>query len=149
MTKTTVLLAEDHPAVMLAIRATLDPFCHILGAMSDGLQAIKAVASLDPDVLFLDVSLPLLDGFQAARQLRKDDCRTKIIFLTNLEDKELASAALCLGARGYVMKNRLLIDLVPALEAVVRGEIFVSPFKEDHPRHIASSGNCAARQRQL
>jgi DNA-binding NarL/FixJ family response regulator len=126
MTKVRVVLADDHRAVVEKVRAVLGEEFEIVGAVADGNQAVDAVLVLDPDVLVIDISMPVLDGLQSAARLQKANCRAKIIFLTIHEDQDYVAAALHVGASGYVTKSRLAADLVPAIRAALQGRTFVS-----------------------
>jgi DNA-binding NarL/FixJ family response regulator len=126
MAKIRVVLADDHQAVVEKVRSVLGEEFEIVGAVADGNQAVDAVIVLDPDVLVIDVSMPVLDGLQAAARLQKANCRAKIIFLTIHEDQDYVAAALHVGASGYVTKSRLASDLVPAIRAALEGRTFVS-----------------------
>jgi len=122
-----VLLADDHAKVRADIRARLGRVFEIIGAVSDGKQAVDVTLQFDPDVVVLDISMPVVNGFQAAVYLRGIKCRAKIIFLTTYEDPEYVDAAFASGASGYVTKQRLATDLVAAIREVVRGNQFISP----------------------
>jgi DNA-binding NarL/FixJ family response regulator len=117
MAKIRLLLADDNEAVLAELRQQLGNEFEIVGSVEDGQEAISAVQQLDPDVLILDISMPVMDGLQAASRLRDACCRTKIIFFTIHEQHEYVSAALAAGASGYVAK-RHLTDLVPAIREV-------------------------------
>jgi DNA-binding NarL/FixJ family response regulator len=127
MPKIRVVLADDHKAVVEKVRSLLSEEFEIVDAVSDGNQAVDAVLMLNPDVLVIDISMPVLDGLQAAARVQKANCRAKIIFLTIHEDQDYVDAALHVGASGYVTKSRLAVDLVPAIRAVLQGRTFVSP----------------------
>ena len=102
--------------------------CEVVAAVEDGRQAVAAVLALDPDVLVIDISMPVMDGLQAARQLQKARCRARVVFLTIHEDQDYVAAAFAAGALGYVIKGRLSTDLVPAILEAMRGHSFVSRF---------------------
>jgi DNA-binding NarL/FixJ family response regulator len=121
-----VVLADDHQAVIARIRGTLGDEFEVLDAVENGDQAVSAVLALDPDILVTDISMPVLDGLQAARIIQKANCRVKIIFLTIHEDRDFLVAALSAGAAGYVTKRRLSTDLVIAIHEVLKGHTFVS-----------------------
>jgi DNA-binding NarL/FixJ family response regulator len=121
-----VVLADDNPHFGDAIRSILGGAFQVVAAVSDGRQAMTAVLDLDPDLLITDLSMPYLDGIQLAHELRKASCPTKIIMLTMHNDRGIISAALEAGVLGYVLKHRLSLDLVPAVDAVLSGNIFVS-----------------------
>lgn len=126
MAKIRVVLADDHTAVLAKVRGLLGEEFEVVDEVEDGNQAVDAVLILDPDVLVIDISMPVLDGLQAAARLQKADCRAKIIFLTIHEDHDFVTAALSAGASGYVTKTRLSTDLVPAIRAALLGRTFVS-----------------------
>ena len=98
MPKIRVVLADDHQAVMAKVRGVLGEDFEVVAAVTDGSQAVDTVLRLDPDVLVIDISMPVLDGLQAAVHLQKANCRAKIIFLTIHEDQDYVAAALHVGA---------------------------------------------------
>jgi DNA-binding NarL/FixJ family response regulator len=122
-----VLLADDHPGVLAELRSKLGKVFEIIGAVEDGKQAVDVALRLDPDVLILDISMPVLNGFQAAAHLRDVKCRTKIVILTTYEDDEYIDAAFSSGADAYVTKRHLATDLVTAIHEVLHGNKFTSP----------------------
>jgi DNA-binding NarL/FixJ family response regulator len=127
--KIRVVLADDHPEMIAKVRRTLNEGFEVIDVVEDGNQAVDAVLMLDADVLVIDISMPVLDGLQAANRLRKANCRAKIVFLTMHEDRDYVAAALSTGASGYVTKSRLTADLVHAIHEALLGHIFVSPSK--------------------
>lgn len=127
MTRTTLLLADDHRIVLDHLIHLLSPEFDILGTLSDGLAALDAAAMLRPDVMVLDISMPMLTGLEAAARLAELAKPPRIIFLTVHEDRDFVDAALAAGALGYVLKRRLIIDLIPAIREVLAGRVFVSP----------------------
>jgi DNA-binding NarL/FixJ family response regulator len=127
--KIRVVLADDHPEMIVKIRRTLDEGFEVIDVVKDGNQAVDAVLMMDADALVIDISMPVLDGLQAANRLRKANCRAKIVFLTMHEDRDYIAAALSAGASGYVTKARMTADLVHAIQEALRGNIFVSPSK--------------------
>ena len=122
-----VLLADDHVRLLAELRFRLDKVFEVVGAVEDGKQAVDATLRLDPDVLVLDISMPVLNGFEAAVRLRDSKCRTKIIILTTYEAPEYIEAAFCSGACAYVTKRHFTADLETAIREVVRGKTFISP----------------------
>lgn len=98
----------------------------ILCEVSNGLEAVNKAATLQPDLILLDVGLPCLNGIEAARQIRKLSPKSKILFVTQESSAEVVQEALRLGAWGYVVKTRATKDLLPAVEAVLQGRQFVS-----------------------
>ncbi len=99
----------------------------MVGAVGDGQALLDAAAALDPDVVILDISMPVLDGIKAAERLQETGCRAKIVFLTVHDDADFARAALATGALGYVVKPRLVSDLIVAINVALAGRTFVSP----------------------
>ncbi len=121
-----VVLADDHCEVIAKIRGILGDEFDIIEAAENGHQAVTAVLALDPDVFVTDISMPLLNGLQAARSIQKTNSRVKIIFLTIHEDRDFIAAAFSAGATGYVTKRRLSTDLVLAIQEALKGRAFVS-----------------------
>jgi DNA-binding NarL/FixJ family response regulator len=120
-----VLIADDSPAVLENVVEMLQENFAIAGAMPNGNSVLKEVATLNPDVVVLDISLGDMTGFDVARRLREMNCRAKIVFLTVHESADFVRAAMALGASGYVFKSRADSDLVNAINAVFRGEEFL------------------------
>ena len=98
----------------------------VVEAAENGSQAVSAVLALDPDVFVTDISMPLLNGLQAARRIQNANPRVKIIFVTIHEDRDFIAAAFSAGATGYVTKRRLSTDLVFAIQEALKGRTFVS-----------------------
>jgi DNA-binding NarL/FixJ family response regulator len=125
---TTVLVAEDFTSVRHMLVATLgnNPNIRIICEVSDGAQAVKKANELQPDLILLDIGLPSLNGIEAARQIRGLSPKSKIIFVTQETSPEVVTEALEAGASGYVVKTDAGRDLCAAVEAVLRGEQFLS-----------------------
>jgi DNA-binding NarL/FixJ family response regulator len=124
--KIRVVLADDHREVIEKVRGILGDEFEVVETAENGRQAVGAVLALDPDVLVIDISMPSLNGLQAARSMQKANCRAKIVFLTIHEDRDFIAAALSAGGAGYVTKRRLSIDLVFAIHEALKGNTFVS-----------------------
>jgi DNA-binding NarL/FixJ family response regulator len=120
------LLADDHEDFLRKLCGELDPEFEIVGTAENGEDAIDAARRLDPDILVIDMVMPVMDGIQATARLRDANCRTKIIFLTIHEQSDYVSAAFAAGASGYVTKRHVGSDLVPAIREVSRGGILLS-----------------------
>ncbi|HEX4544274.1 MAG TPA: response regulator transcription factor [Candidatus Acidoferrum sp.] len=127
MSKIRVLLADDNRQMLEYVREFLAEGCEIVDAVSDGQAAVDAAAKLRPDIVVLDVSMPILNGIQAAKRLRQANPDAKIVFLTVDNDLDICRAALETGALGYVWKPRMGSDLIPALKLAIGGSRFVSP----------------------
>jgi DNA-binding NarL/FixJ family response regulator len=125
LNKIRVLLADDHQQMIALVRQTLGEEFEVVATAGDGKQAVDAVLRLNPDALVIDISMPVLNGLQAAKQLQTTDCRAKIIFLTVYEDRDFVDAAFSAGASGYVNKARLSTDLIPAIHDAM-GRTFIS-----------------------
>jgi len=123
-----VLLADDHQIVRQGLRAILVAAGHeVIGEASDGREALKLARTLNPDIAVLDLSMPLLNGLDAAREIRRLAPDIKIILLTMYTDKGYVLQALRAGARGYVVKTQAAEDLISAIREILRGETYLSP----------------------
>jgi DNA-binding NarL/FixJ family response regulator len=134
--KIRVVLADDHQQMIATVRETLGEEFEVVGAVEDGKQAVNAVLTLNPDALVIDISMPILNGLQAAKHLQTADCRAKIIFLTVYENRDFLDAAFSAGASGYVNKCRLSTDLIPAIHEAMSGRTFISsslPMHRERP----------------
>ena len=120
-----ILIADDSPAVLENVVEMLQDDFVITAALPDGSSVVHQVASLNPDVVVLDISLGDMTGFDVARRLREMNCRARIVFLTVHESEDFVRAAVALGASGYVFKSRASSDLVDAIRAASRGEAFL------------------------
>jgi two-component system, NarL family, response regulator NreC len=123
-----VVLADDHHLVRQGLKALLErEGFQVAGEASDGQEALRLVPNVCPDVAILDISMPILNGLDAARELKKYSPRTKTILLTQHDEDQYVTEALRAGVRGYVLKNQATTDLVHAIQQVCRGEIYLSP----------------------
>ncbi len=125
MGKIRVLLADDNETILARVRTVLGEEFDIVGAVNNGRDAIAEVRRLDPDVLLIDISMPILDGLQTASRLRSSS-RTKVVFLSVHEDPDFVDAAFAVGASGYVAKSDVTSDLVPAIREVLKGQTYLS-----------------------
>jgi NarL family two-component system response regulator LiaR len=119
-------LADDSEQILRAVARLLDPQFEVIGSVLNGEQAIEGALRLKPDVLVLDIMMPVMDGLEAARCLKKVGAPTKIVFLTGLEDHAIMETAMEAGGNGYVFKSQLLTDLPLAIHAVLAGRSFLS-----------------------
>ena len=122
-----LLLADDHAIVVEGLRRLLQPEFDFVGAVGDGWALLEAAERLKPDVIVADVSMPLLNGIEAVRRLKKVCPRAKVIFLSMHGDIEVAVEALKAGASGYVLKHSAAEALSHAIWEVLEGRIYVSP----------------------
>lgn len=129
MTKIRVLLADDHAVLRAGIRALLDmqPDIEVIGEAGDGRQAVERVRELGPDIILMDIGMPGLDGLAATRQIRENHPGTRILILTQHENKEYVLPALKIGASGYVLKRAEGDELLTAIRAVHAGGTFLDP----------------------
>jgi DNA-binding NarL/FixJ family response regulator len=122
-----VLLADDHPAMLALTAHALAGECCVVGSVGNGRELLAEAERLHPDVIVLDITMPRLDGIEAARQLRRSHRPARLVFLTVHEDADFARAALDAGGLGYVVKARLASDLLPAIRAALADRRFISP----------------------
>ena len=132
MATISIVLADDNASVLADLREELDDEFQILGTAANGDEAIREVLRLDPDVVVLDITMPVLTGLQVASRLQQAHPGTKVLFLTIYEDPEYISAAFSVGALGYVTKRRLCSDLSRAIREVFEGRKFLSPSLKDN-----------------
>ena len=123
-----VLLVDDNRDMLSDLRDELGAEFEIAGTTDNGEEAVRQILRLDPDVLVLDLNMPVMNGLQVASLLREKHPRTKILFLTIHEEPEYISAAFSAGARGYVTKRHMASDLALAIREVFDGRNFLSPF---------------------
>ncbi len=124
--KLRVLIAEDHQLVVEGLRKIIESECQIVGTTGNGRDLLLLVDELNPDLLLIDIALPLLNGIEAARQLHRKHPRLKIIFVTMQLGRDYVRAAFEAGASGYVLKQAAATDLVNALREVKEGRYFLS-----------------------
>ena len=124
-----VIVAEDHHLVRQGIRALLERAhdIEVVGEAADGQEAVELVKRLAPDVLVLDVAMPCLDGLQALEQIRALDVATQVVMLSMYSDEAQVGRALRSGATGYLLKRSVAEELLLAVRAAHRGEIYLSP----------------------
>ena len=127
MKRTTILLADDHAMFCAALKKLLEPDYEIVGCVGDGHSLVKTTLALRPDVVLVDVTMPLLNGLDAGRELKKLLPRVKLIFLTMNPDPEVAIEALQIGASGYLLKESSEGELLQAVGNALRGMSYVTP----------------------
>jgi DNA-binding NarL/FixJ family response regulator len=121
-----ILLADDHPDLLKTVERQLEPEFEVVGKVLDGQLLLEEAMRLKPDVIVSDISMPLLNGIEAADQLRESGCQSRIVFLTVHSDPDFVSVCLAAGALGYVVKSRMNTDLVPAIREALAGHTFIS-----------------------
>ena len=125
MSKPTVVIAEDDFAIREGcLSLTLEPDFEIVAAVDDGKAAVAAVEEHKPDVVLLDVSLPVMRGFDAARKILSSHPDIKVLFVSNYADKAYLDEAMRIGASGYVLKSRAFSELVPAIKTALSGRFY-------------------------
>ena len=122
-----ILLADDHTMLLEAFRRLLEGKCEVVGAVSDGRALLREAPVLKPDVLVVDIGMPLLNGLEAGRQLKKMLPSVKLIFLTMNEDSDLADEAMRSGASAYLLKSSAASELFRAIQDVLKGKTYVTP----------------------
>jgi DNA-binding NarL/FixJ family response regulator len=129
-----IVLADDHPLVRQALREAIarEAGLRVVGEAGDGKAAIDRVEALKPQVAVLDIDMPLLDGIGVARALREKRIPVEIVFLTVHREGDLLEEATSLGAKGYVLKDSAVADVVSAIRSVARGIHYVSPAMAGH-----------------
>ena len=126
MKKPRVLLADDHTLVLEGFRRLLEDHCELVGTAGDGLALLEASSRLRPDLVILDISMPLLNGIDAARKLKKQLPHVKLIFVTMHSDRAYISEAFRAGASGYLLKRSASDELIQAIQTVMAGHYFVT-----------------------
>jgi len=127
MKKPRVLLADDHRILAEGVRGLLEPEFELVGIVSDGRELVEAAVKLRPDVIVADISMPSLNGIDAAAQIRQADVPCKVVFLTMQRDVSYARRAMEAGASGYVLKHSAHDELVKAIREALRGQTYVTP----------------------
>jgi two-component system, NarL family, response regulator NreC len=123
-----VVLADDHVLVREGLRSLLErEGMQVVGEASDGQEALQRVRTCKPDVVVLDITMPLLNGLNAAREVAKISPNTKTILLTQHDERQYVTEALDGGVKGYVLKSQIVSDLVRAIHEVSRGRVYLSP----------------------
>jgi len=156
MTRARVLLADDHTLTLEGIRAVLEPHHEIAGAVADGRALVEAALRLKPDLIILDITMPLLNGIDAAVQIRKSLPGVKLLFITMHVNPAYLEAVLNAGGTGYVLKSAAREELLDAVINVLGGRIYVTPsLSSEHlvrfrdPSLAAASLRLTAREREI
>lgn len=158
MKKPTVLLADDHQIVLDGLRRLLESEFELVGAVSDGQALVEEARRLSPDVVVADVSMPRLNGLDAAQKLREAGVKSRIVFLSMYADVTYAARALRAGALGYVLKTAASDELIEAVRAALLGRRFLSKavstasmsdLLNPAKRHVKHELELTPRQREI
>jgi len=158
MMRPRVVIADDHLLVMDGLRRILQSECEIVATVEDGRSLLRVAAELKPDIVLLDISMPLLNGVEAARELRKIVPATKLIFVTMHADATYVAGAFRAGASGYVLKRCASMELLSAIQEVLQGRKYITPLVRrdvvgDSPGSPSWSGDLSGeltdRQREV
>jgi len=121
------LIADDHAILADALRLLLEPKYEVIGVVSDGRALVTAVEQLNPDLIIVDIGMPLLNGLDAAQRIREHHPDVKIVFLTMQNDPNLAAAASQLGKIGFVLKQQAATELLTAIDSLLHGRSYITP----------------------
>jgi len=121
-----VLIADDHGIVAESLRSLLEKSCEVIGVVCDGRELLSEAPKLNPDIILIDIGMPLLNGLKAAERLKQSLPHARFVFLTMHDDPNLAAAALDLGTVGYVLKNAAARELLTAISDVFQGKSYVT-----------------------
>ncbi len=125
--KPRLLIADDHSIILAALQKLMEGACEVVGVVEDGRALVEAAERLQPDLVMMDISLPLLNGIDAARQIKKSVPDARLIFLTMHASQVFVTAALEAGAHGYLLKQSAASELPQAIEKVLKGSIYLTP----------------------
>jgi len=127
MKKTRVLIADDHSILLAGLCKLIEDRCEVVGMVEDGRALVEAAGRLQPDLILLDISMPLLNGLDAARQIKKLLPDAKMLILTMHSSPTYATEAFKAGVNGYLLKQSAATELPKAIEAVIKGEAYLTP----------------------
>ena len=124
-----IVIADDHTIVRQGLRKLLEEedYLKITGEAMNGREAVQKVQALKPDVVIMDIAMPILNGIEAARQIKQSNFKTKIIILSMHDHTRYIRELLSIGVSGYLLKNAVSDDIIQAIKAAVKGEIYLSP----------------------
>jgi DNA-binding NarL/FixJ family response regulator len=133
MSRVRVLLADDNEEILEAVTQLLAPRFDVVGAVTNGESLLKAAHSLRPDVIVVDISMPVINGIEAVGHLKAEGFKPKVVFLTIHDDADFVAACFAVGAKGYVLKPRLVTALIHAIDEALADRTFVSPLPLSNP----------------
>ncbi|OYT21883.1 MAG: DNA-binding response regulator [Nitrospira sp. UW-LDO-01] len=158
MKKPRVILADDHTFVLEGFKKLLEAHCELVASVEDGRTLIEAAVNLQPDLVILDISMPKLNGVEAAKKLKKQVPAVKLIFVTMHADMAYVDAAFRAGASGYLLKRSAATELMQAVRSVMNGKFYVTPLitkevvtsflKPTHTR-LATIDDLTTRQHEI
>ncbi len=157
MLGTRVILADDHVLMLDALRNLLEPEFEVVGTFADGRALVEAAPQLKPDVIVLDIAMPLMNGLSAGQRLKRLIPAAKLIYLTMNQDQDMAAEAFRLGANGYLLKHSAASELVDAIRQVVRGGSYVTRLMTEdvvgsltnHFKKLKSTNYLTLRQKEV
>src|SRR5271154_1807339 len=156
MNRPRVVIADDHKLVAEAFAKLIEGEFEVVAVVGDGRQLIRSVQALLPDVVILDVAMPLLNGLDAAEQLKRMSPETKIVMLTMNEDPQIAAEAIRRGASAFLIKSGAGAELIKAVREVMRGQSYITPriarkMREEWERNPEATGErkLTSRQREV
>jgi len=157
MLGTRVILADDHILMLDALRNLLEPEFEVVGTFADGRALVEAAPQLKPDVIVLDIGMPLMNGLSAGQRLKRLMPAAKLIYLTMNQDQDMAAEDFRLGANGYLLKHSAASELVDAIRQVVRGGSYVTPLMTEgvvgsltnHFKKLKSTNYLTLRQKEV
>ena len=157
MLGTRVILADDHILMLDALRNLLEREFEVVGTFADGRALVEAAPQLKPDVIVLDIGMPLMNGLSAGQRLKRLMPAAKLIYLTMNQDQDMAAEAFRLGANGYLLKHSAASELVDAIRQVVRGGSYVTPLMTEdvvgsltnHFKKLKSTNYLTLRQKEV
>ncbi len=151
-----IVLADDHVLVRQSLKSLLErEGFQVAGEASDGQEALRQVRSLQPDIAVMDISMPTLNGLNAAREMTRSSPKTKTILLTQHDENQYVSEALEAGVKGYVLKSQVASDLLLAIRQVLCGQVYLSPgvsravMEAYHSKSEKSKNPLTLRERQV
>jgi DNA-binding NarL/FixJ family response regulator len=156
MSKPRVIIADDHTMLVEALEKLISPECEVVAKVADGRALLQAVADLRPDVVVLDLSMPLLNGLDAARQIKQTHPDVRLVFVTMNEDPELAAQAFRMGGAAYLLKRSAGSELLTAIREAMRHRSYVTPLVTEgmleslmHANTSTAAPQLTARQREV
>ena len=127
MSRPRVLVADDHQVMLENLVRLLSHDFDVVATVRDGAAAVREAPRVNPDILVLDIAMPVLSGIEAAGRLKASGSTAKVVFVTMHHDREFVDGAAALGSVGFVVKSRLVSDLIPAIRSVLADQPYVSP----------------------